>query len=55
MNAGHGLNYQNLGELWRVPHLVELNIGHSIISRAIETGLERAVTDMLALLRGYHG
>ena len=55
VNAGHGLNYQNLGELWRVPHLVELNIGHSIISRAIETGLERAVTDMLALLRGYHG
>src|SRR5260370_37522924 len=35
VNAGHGLNYQNLGLLFSVPHLVELNIGHRIISRAI--------------------
>ena len=48
VNAGHGLNYENLPVLWRVPHLVELNIGHSIISRAVMTGLESAVKEMLA-------
>jgi pyridoxine 5-phosphate synthase len=39
VNAGHGLNYQNLPLLRCVPHLVELNIGHSIISRAVTIGL----------------
>ena len=39
--------------LYRVPHLVELNIGHSIVSRAVFTGLDRAVKDMLALMKGY--
>ncbi|HEX5220639.1 MAG TPA: pyridoxine 5'-phosphate synthase [Verrucomicrobiae bacterium] len=53
VNAGHGLNYVNLPALHRVPHLVELNIGHSIISRAITTGLPQAVKDMLALLKNY--
>jgi pyridoxine 5-phosphate synthase len=53
VNAGHGLNYQNLPVLHRVPHLVELNIGHSIISRAVLKGLAVAVQDMLALMRGY--
>jgi pyridoxine 5-phosphate synthase len=53
VNAGHGLNYENLTLLHRVPHLVELNIGHSIISRAITTGLAAAVTQMLALMKGY--
>jgi pyridoxine 5-phosphate synthase len=53
VNAGHGLNYENLPLLFRVPHLVELNIGHSIVSRAIFSGLEKAVGDMLALMRGY--
>ncbi len=52
VNAGHGLNYANLPALYRVPHLVELNIGHSIISRAVFVGLENAVREMLALLRG---
>ena len=52
VNAGHGLNYVNLPVLRRVPHLVELNIGHSIISRAVFVGLEKAVREMLALLRG---
>lgn len=51
MNAGHGLNYVNLPLLGRVPHLVELNIGHSIISRAVTTGLASAVKEMLALLQ----
>jgi pyridoxine 5-phosphate synthase len=47
VNAGHGLNYQNLAALRQVPHLVELNIGHSIISRAIVVGLAAAVREML--------
>jgi len=55
VNAGHGLNYENLPVLHRVPHLVELNIGHSIVSRALFTGLGAAVKDLLALLAGYPG
>jgi pyridoxine 5-phosphate synthase len=55
VNAGHGLNYQNLAALFRVPHLVELNIGHSIISRAVFTGLTQAVKEMLEAMRGYGG
>jgi pyridoxine 5-phosphate synthase len=55
VNAGHGLNYENLPLLFRVPHLVELNIGHSIVSRAVFTGMETAVREMLAVMRGYHG
>ena len=54
VNAGHGLNYENLPRLFRVPHLVELNIGHSIVSRAVFVGLENAVREMLALMRDYH-
>lgn len=52
VNAGHGLNYSNIREIRAVPHLAELNIGHSIISRAVFTGLEAAVAEMLALMRG---
>ena len=55
INAGHGLNYQNLPTLHRVPHLVELNIGHSIISRAVAVGLESAVKEMLRLMENYCG
>ena len=55
VNAGHGLNYENLPALCRVPHLVELNIGHSIISRAVFVGLEKAVREMLALMKDYRG
>lgn len=55
VNAGHGLNYENLATLHRVPHLVELNIGHSIVSRAVFTGLAQAVKDMLAAMAGYKG
>ena len=51
VNAGHGLNYQNLPLLHRVPHLVELNIGHSIVSRAVLVGMERAVRDMKEAIR----
>jgi len=55
VNAGHGLNYQNLQMLLQVPHLVELNIGHSIVSRAITVGLGTAVQEMLLLMRGRAG
>ena len=53
INAGHGLNYANLPALFRVPHLVELNIGHSLVSRAVLAGLENAVREMLVLMQDY--
>jgi pyridoxine 5-phosphate synthase len=53
VNAGHGLNFENLTTLFRVPHLVELNIGHSLVSRAVTTGLGDAVRAMLALMKDY--
>ena len=53
VNAGHGLNCENLPALLRVPHLVELNIGHSLVSRAVFVGLEQAVREMLAVLSNY--
>ena len=53
VNAGHGLNYENLPALFRVPHLVELNIGHSLVSRAVFVGFEKAVQEMLALMKDY--
>lgn len=52
VNAGHGINYENIFEVLRIPHLHELNIGHSIISRAVFTGLSQAVKDMLSLMKG---
>jgi pyridoxine 5-phosphate synthase len=55
VNAGHGLNYENLPSLFRVPHLVELNIGHGIVSRAVMVGLETAVKEMLRLMENYRG
>jgi pyridoxine 5-phosphate synthase len=55
VNAGHGLNYQNLPLLHLVPHLVELNIGHSIVSRAVFVGLPQAVKEMLKLMEKYPG
>lgn len=53
VNAGHGLNCANLPVLLRVPHLVELNIGHSIISRAVFIGLRAAVAEMLSAMAPY--
>lgn len=53
VNAGHGLNYVNLATLLQVPHLVELNIGHSLISRSVTVGLSQAVKEMLELMKGY--
>jgi pyridoxine 5-phosphate synthase len=46
VNAGHGINYVNIPEVRTIPHLHELNIGHSIISRALFTGIEEAVREM---------
>ncbi len=53
VNAGHGLNYENLITLFEVPHLVELNIGHSLVSRAVFVGMETAVREMLAVMKNY--
>lgn len=51
VNAGHGLNYQNVEAIARIPEIHELNIGHGIISEAIFRGLENAVRDMKNLMR----
>ena len=51
VNAGHGLNYENVSRMHEIPGLYELNIGHSIISRAVFTGLEEAVTKMKELIK----
>lgn len=52
VNAGHGLNYQNVHRMHEIPNIVELNIGHSIIARSIFVGLEQAVKEMKALCEG---
>jgi len=49
-NAGHGLNYHNLKRLTHIPEIVEYNIGHSIIARAVLVGLDQAVREMKVLL-----
>jgi pyridoxine 5-phosphate synthase len=50
LHAGHGLNYQNVTEVAEIPAMHELNIGHSIIARAIMVGLQNAVREMKDLL-----
>ena len=55
VNAGHGLNYVNLEKILTVPHLTELNIGHSIIARSLFIGLQNAVCDMIQLMSRYRG
>lgn len=51
VNAGHGLNYLNVHRMHEIPGIVELNIGHSIISRAVFTGLAEAVSHMHKLIK----
>lgn len=51
VNAGHGLNYQNVHRMRQIEGIHELNIGHSIISRALFVGLDKAVKDMLDLVK----
>ncbi|MEJ2601798.1 MAG: pyridoxine 5'-phosphate synthase [Gammaproteobacteria bacterium] len=52
VHAGHGLNYHNVEPVAAIPEIVELNIGHAIIARAVIDGLARAVGDMRALMQG---
>ncbi|MCD4689041.1 MAG: pyridoxine 5'-phosphate synthase [Desulfuromonadaceae bacterium] len=51
VNAGHGLNYVNVREVVALGGIQELNIGHSIVARAVLVGMERAVREMVALLK----
>lgn len=50
VNGGHGLNYQNVQAIARIPEMNELNIGHGIIARAVFMGLENAVREMKRLM-----
>lgn len=50
VNAGHGLNYQNVGVIAAIPEMNELNIGHGIVARALFSGLEKAVREMKRLM-----
>jgi len=50
VNAGHGLNYRNVGPVATIPEVEELNIGHSVIARAALVGMERAVREMLVAM-----
>ncbi|KAA3658221.1 MAG: pyridoxine 5'-phosphate synthase [Calditrichaeota bacterium] len=51
VSAGHGLNYHNVQDIVKIKEIEELNIGHSIIGRAIFVGLERAVREMVELIK----
>lgn len=51
VNAGHGLKYHDTMVVARIPGIVELNIGHSVISRAVFVGLDKAVREMLKLVK----
>ncbi|MDQ6655848.1 MAG: pyridoxine 5'-phosphate synthase [Verrucomicrobiota bacterium] len=55
VNAGHGINYRNIALIHKIPHLVELNIGHSIVARALFVGFDAAVREMLAAMADYNG
>ena len=52
VNAGHGINYTNIKEVRTIPNLHELNIGHSIVSRALFCGFSDAVREMKSLING---
>jgi pyridoxine 5-phosphate synthase len=53
VNAGHGINYTNIQQILTIPHLAELNIGHSIIARSTRVGLTAAVREMKELMAAY--
>jgi len=55
VNAGHGINYINIELIHKIPHLTELNIGHSIVSRAVIVGIENAVKELLGAMADYRG
>lgn len=51
VNAGHGLTYSNVEDISRITEIVELNIGHAIVARALISGMHAAVRDMKSLMR----
>lgn len=51
VSAGHGLDYQNVREILEIEQIEELNIGHAIIAKAIMVGVDRAVSEMLTIIR----
>jgi len=53
VNAGHGINMDNFGGILRIPHLDTLNIGHSIVARAVMVGMDLAVREVLEVCRQY--
>lgn len=53
VNAGHGIDYENIAGIMKIAHLKELNIGHSIIARAVIVGIYEAVKEMLDLMIEY--
>ncbi|MCP3968344.1 MAG: pyridoxine 5'-phosphate synthase [Lentisphaerae bacterium] len=53
VNAGHGIDYKNIAGILEIPHLHELNIGHSIIGRAVIVGIKQAISEMIDLMREY--
>jgi len=55
VHGGHGLNYENVSPIVAIPEIVELNIGHSIIARAVIVGIEQAVREMKQLLAKARG
>lgn len=55
VNAGHGLNYDNVQTIAAIPGVTELNIGHAIVARALFVGFQAAVREMKRLISGAHG
>ena len=53
VNAGHGINLDNVNDILCIPHLNTLNIGHSIISRSVFVGIENAVREMYEAVNSY--
>jgi len=53
VNAGHGINYTNIKDVLKIPYLTELNIGHSIVARALRVGMTTAVREMKELMTLY--
>jgi pyridoxine 5-phosphate synthase len=52
INAGHGLDYRNIKKVVPIKEIEEFSIGHSIVARAVMVGMEKAVREMLALIKG---
>ena len=53
LHAGHGLNYTNVRPVAQIPDMAELNIGHSVVSRALMVGMREAVSEMRRILDLY--